>query len=156
MVQDKPVTLAICLRPELMAVDICAATESALEMVSTRLADALEGGVSADAIFDGLLARERLGSTGLGQGPRLPHCRPAALTPRVDSSPSSPVDLESMDGAPVDLLAVLLVPESATDAHLKLLGALAPAAGTGNNRAALRRASSAAALAEVLTGLCAG
>ena len=61
-----------------------------------------------------------------------------------------------MDGAPVDLLAVLLVPESATDAHLKLLGALAQLLNRKQTRAALRRASSAAALAEVLTGLCAG
>ncbi|MEC8022015.1 MAG: PTS sugar transporter subunit IIA [Pseudomonadota bacterium] len=152
-------TLAICLRPELMAVDICAATRKrALEMVSTRLADALEGGVSADAIFDGLLARERLGSTGLGQGLAFPHCRLAALShPAVGFFRlQAPVDFESMDGAPVDLLAVLLVPESATDAHLKLLGALAQLLEPEANRAALRRASSAAALAEVLTGLCAG
>jgi PTS system nitrogen regulatory IIA component len=55
----------------------------------------------------------------------------------------------------VDLLAVLLVPESATDAHLKLLGALAQLLEPEANRTALRRADSAAALAEVLAGLCA-
>ena len=151
-------TLASCLRPELMAVDICAASRKrALEVVSAQLADALGGDTSPDAIFDGLLARERLGSTGLGQGLAFPHCRLATLSqPAVGFFRlQAPVDFESMDGAPVDLLAVLLVPESATDAHLKLLGALAQLLEPEANRAALRQAGSAAALAEVLTGLCA-
>lgn len=151
-------TLASCLRPELMAVDVGAASRKrALEMVSTRLADALGDGVTADAIFDGLLARERLGSTGLGQGLAFPHCRLATLSqPAVGFFRlQTPVDFESMDGAPVDLLAVLLVPESATDAHLKLLGALAQLLEPEAHRAALRQASSAAALATVLKALCA-
>lgn len=151
-------TLASCLRPELMAVDICAASRKrALEMVSAQLADALGGEVTADAIFEGLLARERLGSTGLGQGLAFPHCRLAAISePTVGFFRlRAPVDFESMDGAPVDLLAVLLVPESATDAHLKLLGALAQLLEPEANRTALRRAGSAPALAEILAGLCA-
>jgi len=152
------VTLASCLRPELMAVDICAASRKrALEMVSTQLAKVLGGAVTADAIFDGLLARERLGSTGLGQGLAFPHCRLAALSePAVGFFRlQAPVDFESMDGAPVDLLAVLLVPEGATDAHLKLLGALAKLLEPEANRLALRRAGCAAALAEILAELCA-
>ena len=151
-------TLASCLRPELMAVDICAASRKrALEMVSIQLANVLGGDATADAIFDGLLARERLGSTGLGQGLAFPHCRLAALSePAVGVFRlRTPVDFESMDGAPVELLAVLLVPESATDAHLKLLGALAQLLEPEANRRALRRAGSATALAEVLAELCA-
>ena len=141
-----------------MAVDICAASRKrALEMVSAQLADALGGEVTADAIFEGLLARERLGSTGLGQGLAFPHCRLAAISePAVGFFRlRAPVDFESMDGASVDLLAVLLVPESATDAHLKLLGALAQLLEPEANRTALRRAGSAPALAEILAGLCA-
>jgi PTS system nitrogen regulatory IIA component len=74
-------------------------------------------------IFESLIARERLGSTGFGNGIAIPHCRlagcsaPISALLRLDSG----VDFDAVDGAPVDLLFVLLVPVAATDAHLELL-----------------------------------
>lgn len=74
-------------------------------------------------IFESLIARERLGSTGFGNGIAIPHCRlagcsaPVSALLRLDSG----VDFDAVDGAPVDLLFVLLVPVAATDAHLELL-----------------------------------
>ncbi|MHB0819142.1 PTS IIA-like nitrogen regulatory protein PtsN [Stutzerimonas stutzeri] len=78
-------------------------------------------------IFESFVAREKLGSTGFGNGIAIPHCRmPGCTTPlsavlRLDA----PVDFDAIDGAPVDLLFVLLVPEAATDEHLELLRQIA-------------------------------
>ena len=80
-----------------------------------------------EQIFARLLARERLGSTGLAAGVALPHARLPGLTRsraafmRLHQA----VDFDSQDGQPVDLVFVLLVPEEATDDHLHLLAALA-------------------------------
>lgn len=82
---------------------------------------------SAERIFERLLERERLGSTGLAGGVALPHarmtgvdtCRGAFLR-LVDK-----VEFDSLDGQPVDLVFALLVPEEANDEHLQLLARLA-------------------------------
>lgn len=78
-------------------------------------------------IFERLLERERLGSTGLEGGVALPHAR----MPGIDESRGAfltldtPVDFDSVDGQPVDLVFALLVPEEATTEHLQLLAELA-------------------------------
>ncbi|NBA97105.1 PTS IIA-like nitrogen regulatory protein PtsN [Pseudomonas sp. R5(2019)] len=78
-------------------------------------------------VFESLIAREKLGSTGFGNGIAIPHCRlkgceaPISALLHLDA----PVDFDAIDGAPVDLLFVLLVPEAATDAHLELLRQIA-------------------------------
>jgi len=78
-------------------------------------------------IFERLLERERLGSTGLGEGVALPHARMPGITESRASflRLSEPVDFDSIDGEPVDLVYALLVPENATEEHLKLLAELA-------------------------------
>lgn len=79
------------------------------------------------SIFESFVAREKLGSTGFGNGIAIPHCRmpgceaPLSAVLRLDA----PVDFDAIDGAPVDLLFVLLVPEAATDEHLELLRQIA-------------------------------
>jgi PTS system nitrogen regulatory IIA component len=80
-------------------------------------------GLHERQIFDVLLERERLGSTGVGNGIAIPHGRLAGLSrlyglfARVDP----PVDFDAVDEQPVDLVFLLLAPESAGADHLKAL-----------------------------------
>ena len=74
-------------------------------------------------VFDSLFARERLGSTGLGQGVAIPHGRIKKLKSPLLAllRAEEPVAYEAPDGQPVRLLVVLLVPEHATEVHLEIL-----------------------------------
>jgi PTS system nitrogen regulatory IIA component len=78
-------------------------------------------------VFDSLFAREKLGSTGLGQGVAIPHGRIKNLREAVAAfvKTENSIPFDSPDGLPVNLIFVLLVPERATDLHLQLLGELA-------------------------------
>lgn len=103
-------------------------------------------------IFESLIAREKLGSTGFGNGIAIPHCRlPGCLAPlsavlHLDGA----VDFDAIDGAPVDLLFVLLVPEAATDEHLELLRQIASMLDRSEVRERLRQAQSNEALYQVV------
>ena len=89
----------------------------------------LEGktGVKRALILDSLLARERLGSTGLGQGIAIPHGRVRGLREAIGAfvRTREPIEFEAPDERPVSLIFVLLVPEKSTDLHLEILGELA-------------------------------
>ncbi len=84
-------------------------------------------GVARAVIFDSLFAREKLGSTGLGQGIAIPHGRIKGLKHAAGAflRLANPVPFDSPDGRPVNLLFVLLVPEQATEEHLQILSELA-------------------------------
>lgn len=84
-------------------------------------------GLSPEAVFDHLLERERLGSTGLGHGIALPHARMPQLGRAVGAFVQlrTGVDFDAIDDLPVDLAFGLLVPQDATEAHLQLLAKLA-------------------------------
>jgi PTS system nitrogen regulatory IIA component len=84
-------------------------------------------GVARIVVFDSLFARERLGSTGLGQGVAIPHGRIKGLKEAVGAFVrlASPVPFEAPDGKPVNLVFFLLVPEQATERHLQILSELA-------------------------------
>ncbi|MCC7168789.1 MAG: PTS IIA-like nitrogen regulatory protein PtsN [Rhodospirillales bacterium] len=84
-------------------------------------------GIARATVYDALFAREKLGSTGLGQGVAIPHGRIKSLKEPLGALMrlSNPVPFESPDGQPVSLLFVLLVPEAATERHLQLLSELA-------------------------------
>ncbi len=78
-------------------------------------------------IFSRLLERERLGSTGLGQGFAVPHARLEGLE-RIHAcflKLDQPIPFDAADQAPVDLVFVLFVPEDSTEEHLQILAALA-------------------------------
>ena len=83
--------------------------------------------LEADDIFDALMAREQLGSTGIGNGIAIPHCRVPLCQDIVGTmiTLSEPIDFEAIDGKPVDLFFVLIVPEKKTDEHIKTLARLA-------------------------------
>ena len=78
-------------------------------------------------IFSQLIAREKLGSTGLGQGIAIPHCRVDACAQPIGTllSLDKPVDFDAPDDQPVDLLFALLVPGEAHQQHLDILANVA-------------------------------
>jgi nitrogen PTS system EIIA component len=90
-----------------------------------ELSQAMAARIAVDhrVIFETLLKREKLGSTGLGQGIAIPHGKLATLSrvyglfARLDQ----PIDFDAVDGQPVDLVFVLLAPEHAGADHLKAL-----------------------------------
>lgn len=84
-------------------------------------------GIARAVVFDSLFAREKLGSTGLGQGIAIPHGRIKGLKQAAGAfiRLATPVPFDSPDGRPVNLLFVLLVPEQATEEHLQILSELA-------------------------------
>ena len=80
-----------------------------------------------DEIFSQLIAREKLGSTGLGKGIAIPHCRVENCTHPLGTlvTLKDPIDFDAPDGQPVDLLFVLLVPNEAHQLHLDILANVA-------------------------------
>ncbi len=78
-------------------------------------------------VFDSLFAREKLGSTGLGQGVAIPHGRVKGLKTAVGAlvRMKAPIPFDAPDGQSVSLIFLLMVPDRATDAHLQILSELA-------------------------------
>jgi PTS system nitrogen regulatory IIA component len=109
--------------------------------------------VDARQIFETLRRREKLGSTGLGQGVAIPHGKLAALD-RVHglfARLAAPVPFDAIDGQPVDLVFLLLAPEHAGADHLKALARISRLLRDGATVAKLRGAEDAAALYAILT-----
>jgi PTS system nitrogen regulatory IIA component len=109
-------------------------------------------GIARSLVFDSLFARERLGSTGLGQGVAIPHGRIKGLKEAVGAFVrlAQPVPFDAPDGGPVSLVFVLLVPEKATEKHLQILSELAQMFSDKVLREAMSRAADPAALYELI------
>lgn len=109
-------------------------------------------GIRRAVVFDALFAREKLGSTGLGQGVAIPHGRIGGLKEAIGAlfRLSTAVPFDSPDGQPVSLLFVLLVPEAATEKHLQLLSELAQMFSNKQFRDQLAAAADAAAVKELI------
>jgi PTS system nitrogen regulatory IIA component len=101
-------------------------------------------------IIGRLLAREKLGSTGLGGGIAIPHCRLPACERPVGAllSLAEPANFDAPDDRPVDLLFVLLVPEEAQQEHLDMLASIAALFSQDGLSEALRACETDAALYE--------
>ena len=86
-----------------------------------------EAGLARADVFDCLFAREKLGTTGLGQGVAIPHGRHASVKKAEGAfiRTQEPVAFDAPEGKPVSLIYVLLVPENATGEHLEVLSKLA-------------------------------
>lgn len=112
------------------------------------------GHVGRQAVFESLFAREKLGSTGLGEGIAIPHGRIKGLREAVGAfiKLKAPIDFDAPDNKPVAMLFVLLVPEQATDLHLQILGELAQLFSDKATREHLLSVSDAAQLHQLLTG----
>lgn len=128
-----------------------ASKKQAIQELSERAA-ALTG-LPEREIFDTLLQRERLGSTGVGHGVAIPHGklvrldRLFGLFARLDQ----PIDFEALDEEPVDLVFVLLAPEGAGADHLKALARIARVLRDPATAAKLRATTDANALFALLT-----
>ena len=83
--------------------------------------------IARSRVFDSLFAREKLGSTGLGQGVAIPHGRIKGLKEALGVlvRMKQAIQFDAPDGQPVGLIFVLLVPDRATDVHLQILSELA-------------------------------
>lgn len=137
--------------------DLLSASNIALDVevpTKARLFEAAGALFAASASLDGamvaasLTAREKLGSTGLGQGVAIPHGRIKGLKVARGAflRLKQPVPFDAPDGKPVAQVFVLLVPEQATDLHLQLLSELAQMFSDRDFRENLGGASDAAAL----------
>jgi len=84
-------------------------------------------GIGRNVVYDSLFAREKLGSTGLGQGIAIPHGRIKGIPEAIGAfvRTKSPIPFDAPDGRGVTMIFVLLVPEQATDRHLQILSELA-------------------------------
>jgi len=105
-------------------------------------------GIARSVIFDSLFARERLGSTGLGQGVAIPHGRIKGLKEAlgVFVRLTEAVPFDAPDGKPVTLVFSLLVPEQATEKHLQILSELAQMFSDRDLREAMSASTDAASL----------
>lgn len=124
--------------------------KQALLDLSARAADITA--LDTRVIYETLLQRERLGSTGLGRGIAVPHVKLNGLSGIVClfARLQQPIDFESQDGEPVDLIFLLLAPDHAGGDHLK---ALARISRLVREPAALERLRSASDVAELKRAL---
>ncbi len=123
----------------------------ALQELATIAAE--RTGLDAREIYNTLLQRERLGSTGLGRGIAIPHVKLQGLKGILCmfARLEEPIDFESHDGEPVDLIFLLLAPEHASGDHLKALASISRVVHQPSTLDALRSATDADALRAALT-----
>lgn len=125
--------------------------KQALQEIGRRAADVF--GLDCRVVTDGLLAREKLGSTAMGAGVAIPHARIAGLDRIVGlfARLDRPVDFEAADGQGVDLLFVLLAPEEAGADHLRALARVSRLLRSEQTRQKLRASDGSDALHALLT-----
>jgi len=112
-----------------------------------------ESGLTRQQVIDSLMMRERMGSTGLGQGIAIPHGRVKGLREAIGAfiRLASPLAFDAPDERPVSLVFVLLVPERATDLHLQILSNLAEMFSDRDLRAQLASATDALAVQSLIS-----
>lgn len=110
---------------------------------------------SSNKVFETLIERERLGSTGIGHGVALPHGRLAECTDTIGVfiSLSEGIDYDAIDQQPVTLIFALLVPENSTQEHLEILAKLAEFLRNDKNRKNLENATSSETVYNLLFNL---
>jgi nitrogen PTS system EIIA component len=136
-----------------VALDVPARDKKTLfEHAGALLQNAL--GLTRQQVIDSLMTRERMGSTGLGQGIAIPHGRVKGLREAIGAfiRLASPVAFDAPDDRPVSLVFVLLVPERATDLHLQILSNLAEMFSDRDLRAQLASATDAPAVQRLISG----
>jgi len=104
--------------------------------------------IAAEDIFESLIERERLGCTSLKKGVAFPHCRVAGLESSCAAmiKLSDPIDFDSADGEPVDLVLGLLVPQELDDSHYADIRMLTTVLGDDGLRERLRETNSSSEL----------
>jgi len=124
-----------------------------LEKISGTLA-AKQESLNKNTIFDSLISRERLGSTGLGHGVAIPHGRVKECNQTIGAlfTLEHGIDFGATDNQDVDLLFALLIPENSTDEHLQILAKLAEMFSDTKFVAQLRKARDAKTLLDEIRG----
>lgn len=142
------------LSPERIRIDVQSSSKKRLlELISEELARNSDE-FSKREIFESLCARERLGSTGLGQGVAIPHGRVKG-SKHVEASfirLKKPLPFDAVDSQPVDLLFCLAVPEDCGEDHLKLLAQVAELFSDPDLLRQLREAETSGHLMQLLSG----
>jgi len=135
MLNFKNVLLASCT----LTVRHIVSKKSALQLASEVLAARFPE-LDTRLLFNHLMEREHLGSTGLGEGVAIPHCRMSGFDQiaGVFLKLRTPIEFESPDDLPIDLMFVLVVPNAAEASHLEVLSALAAVLGKAEHRTLLR------------------
>ncbi len=142
------------LSPERVFQDVdCHSKKDALDILAKTIANS-DSSTSQTEVFDCLIARERLGSTGVGNGIAIPHGRlkhgnkTIAAFLQLDTS----VDYDAVDKVPVDLLFALIVPEDSTDEHLQILATLAEMFSDPAIVSKLKKSTTSTEIYSILTG----
>ena len=141
------------LSPERIQFDVHSSSKKRLlELISQELANNSDQ-LSQREIFESLCSRERLGSTGLGNGVAIPHGRVKG-SDTVEASfirLKKPLPFDAVDGEPVDLLFAMTVPEQCNDDHLKLLAQAAELFSNPTLLRQLRQAENSGTLLQLLS-----
>src|SRR3954470_3310734 len=144
--------VAKLLAPDHVLVDLPASSKKRLFEQGGLLFETHDA-LARSIVYDSLFARERLGSTGLGQGVAIPHGRIKGLKEALCAffRLAQPVPFDAPDANPVALACVLLVPEQATEKHLQILSELAQMFSDKALREAMGSASDAGALHQLVS-----
>ncbi len=141
------------LLPEAVGTGAVTSKQAVLELLAQRFSGAYE--LDTAHVLDRIEERERLGSTGFGRGVAIPHARidglarPVAVMLRLEA----PVNFDSADGLPVDLVFGLLSPETAGAAHLQALAAISRMMRDEAMHLALRQAPGSEAIFGLLSNV---
>jgi len=144
-------TISALLSPQSIFLDTeITSKKKLLELIANIVADRTQ--LSESAIYNNLLNRERLGSTGLGQGFAVPHARLENLDHTMGCffRLKDPVNFESPDNQPVDLVFTIIIPEQATEEHLIILSSLAGIFSRPEVCEAIRSAASKEEIAQII------
>ena len=134
----------------IVVLDQASSKKRVFEQASLLLESRLK--IARSKIFNALFSREKLGSTGLGNGIAIPHGRVDGIK-RAHASFFSlikPIPFDANDGEPVDLLIFLLVPLNSNDEHLKTLSEIANMLSSEDFVCLLRKTSSPAEMHEII------
>jgi len=139
---------------ESVVVDLQVSSQKQLfQEMATRIIQANGLSVSCRDIVAAAVDRERLGSTGVGNGVALPHARIDGISYVMAAFArlSEPIDFDGVDGRPVDLVAFLLAPSDAAGAHLRALARISRQLRREEKRNRLRAAPDAQSLFTILS-----
>ncbi|MEX0606096.1 MAG: PTS IIA-like nitrogen regulatory protein PtsN [Marinobacter sp.] len=151
---DTSLTIETILSPDLTLCRVPGTSKKRiLEFIAEQVAQH-DSELNETQIFNNLVSRERLGSTGIGQGIAIPHCRLEGCSHVVGTliTLEEGVAFDAIDNQPVDLLFALIVPKEATSEHLELLSQLAEKFNDRNFCDQLRQCTDASSLYRRMTG----
>ena len=129
----------------------CSSKKRALELISHIAAS--HTGLDSTALFECMLSREKMGSTGIGNGIAIPHARMSSDSKAIAVllQCDEPIEFDAVDNRPVDLLFALLVPETQCKEHLQTLSSMAKRLSDKHMMKSLRQAKSDEELYHIIT-----